>query len=241
MKQPILTIGSSIKSLFCNILDLVFPNFCAICKKNIERNELCCSACYVNFTNLCSKKVHNSTQELEVFSMFAYSQMTKKLVLSKFWQDTTSLFKAGFSLKQCPYLLETLQSQDIKNWIIVPVPLHWTRELLRGFNQAKIIADGFGSATNFEVVNLISRNRRTKFQSNTDSKTERINNLANAFVLNTMHIVGRTEDYFKQKYGELGVILADDLLTSGATLLECAKVIQKKVNPKKIIGLTLCR
>lgn len=241
MKQPILAIGSSIKTLINSVLDLVFPNSCAMCHQLADRQDLVCEACIVRFANLTSKHLENSTTTLEVFSMFSYSHMTKKLVLGKFWQDTSSLFKAGFALQHCPKLLNTLQSSDVKKWIIVPVPLHWTREFFRGFNQAQILAQGFSSAMHFEVIDAIARVRRTEFQSNTENKVARVKNISGAFMLNTFRMIGRTESYLQQKFVDTGVILLDDLLTSGATLLECSKVIKRELKPAKIIGLTLCR
>lgn len=241
MKPSILTVGSSIKTVINSVLDLVFPNSCAMCHQLIDRQDLACEACIVRFANLTSKHLENATTTLEVFSMFSYSHMTKKLVLGKFWQDTSSLFKAGFALKHCPRLLTALQRSDVKKWIIVPVPLHWTREFFRGFNQAQILARGFSSAMNFEVIEAITRARRTEFQSKTENKIARVKNILGAFTLNTFRMIGRTENYLQQKFAGTGVILLDDLLTSGATLLECSKVIKRELKPTKIIGLTLCR
>jgi ComF family protein len=99
--------------------------------------------------------------------------------------------------------------------IIVPVPLHPARERERGFNQAALLAELFGLRTSIPVKPMLQRIRYTTTQTAFD-RAERMENLHNAFRL--------------RKKGDvrgLRVLLIDDVLTTGSTLSECARVLKR--------------
>ena len=94
---------------------------------------------------------------------------------------------------------------------LVPVPLHWTRERARGFNQAALLAASFGRAVGLPVEPVLRRRRRTRPQSALDDHA-RIRNLQNAF-----RVSGPVPSR---------VILVDDIATSGATLDAAARALR---------------
>ncbi len=102
---------------------------------------------------------------------------------------------------------------DLKNAVLCPVPLHWTRKFSRGFNQAKVLMDVLESRCHSPVMNLIKRTRPTGYQMKRN-REERLSALEDAF-------------RFKSKIRPARVILVDDLSTTGATLDECAKALKK--------------
>ena len=114
------------------------------------------------------------------------------------------------------------------NALLMPIPLHLSKYRQRGYNQAEILAAGLGSKFSLPVVDLLVRVRATKSQFSLD-RSKRLENIAGAFVL-------------KESGGEVvkkkTVFLVDDVLTSGATLFEAAKVL-KKAGVGKVYGLTL--
>ncbi len=229
------------KSIFKSILDLLFPNSCQNCCTLIERTELLCTECLNHFKPLASCIIGKDGSKLEVFSRFLYSNKIKFLVQSKYCQDTSLLLKASRLLETCSGLTSKIKSEKVDGWVIIPVPLHWTRQLNRGFNQAQILANGFSKAINCPVINALKRCRKTKFQASTKTKAERLANVSNAFALNILPIIGKSKKKLIEQTKSKGIILVDDLLTSGSTLLECAKVIKKELNPKVLIAVTLCR
>ena len=95
--------------------------------------------------------------------------------------------------------------------LVVPVPLHWARELERGYNQAERIARPLARRIGVPLVKALLRRRRTRPQTSLD-RTDRIDNLRGAFRPRNRRggrgraIDGRT------------VILVDDVVTTGATL-----------------------
>jgi len=111
--------------------------------------------------------------------------------------------------------------------LILPVPLHPSRIRERGFNQAALLAarlTGRGPL----VKNLLLRTRPTRPQVELDGRARRIN-VAGAFALeNPGRVRGRT------------VLLVDDVVTSGATVGECARIL-RRAGARGIYILTIAR
>jgi ComF family protein len=110
--------------------------------------------------------------------------------------------------------------------LFVPVPLHWSRRLIRGYNQSLIIAGKLRHPTAKINTDLV-RIRRTKSQPTMASPAARAKNVADAFAVRKGHnFAGRK------------ICLVDDIKTTGATLNECAKTL-KEAGASKIFALVL--
>lgn len=115
-------------------------------------------------------------------------------------------------------------SDDIE--FFVPVPLHWTRRLVRGYNQSLLLAKRLRHPTARISTDLV-RVRRTKSQPVMASPTARAKNVAGAFAVRRGHsFAGRR------------ICLIDDIKTTGATLNECAKTL-KEAGAAKVYALVL--
>ena len=103
--------------------------------------------------------------------------------------------------------------EDVE-WL-VPVPLHWTRRLARGYNQSHLIARRL-TRRRARICTDLVRIRRTRLQPAVATPAARARNVAGAFAVRADHrFSGRT------------VCLIDDIKTSGATLNECARVLKE--------------
>lgn len=109
--------------------------------------------------------------------------------------------------------------------IFVPVPLHRYRENWRGFNQAELIIRALGEV---KEVKVIRRIRATRQQARSMNKKDRKENVRGAFAMTEASVRGKK------------IILVDDVYTSGATMLACAKVL-KKAGAKEVWGFVLAR
>ena len=97
--------------------------------------------------------------------------------------------------------------------VVIPVPLHPTRKRERGFNQAELLAQLLSAKAGLVMKEALERIRYTTTQTAFD-RAERMENLHNAFRLRKKaHVRG------------LRVLLIDDVLTTGSTLSECARVL----------------
>lgn len=121
-----------------------------------------------------------------------------------------------------------LQGSGFLNAIefFVPVPLHWSRRLFRGYNQSLVLARKLKHPSAKISADLV-RIRRTKSQPAMASLAARAKNVAGAFAVRYGHnFTGRN------------VCLVDDIKTTGATLNECAKTL-KRAGASKVFALVL--
>ena len=105
----------------------------------------------------------------------------------------------------------------VRGAILVPVPLHPRRRRVRGFNQARWIAEALlaeGGAAGIEE--LLARVRDTPTQTRLN-RAAREQNMKNAFALQPGTVVKSASRY----------LLVDDVFTTGATLNACAKVLRQ--------------
>ncbi len=110
----------------------------------------------------------------------------------------------------------TLNTEFIKSvQYIIPVPIHWTRHMSRGFNQSRLIADGVGKEQDIEVLDCLKRVKRTKKLKNLN-KEARKSMMKDAIIL---------DEKSKIVLSGKDVLLIDDIYTTGSTLDECAKVL----------------
>jgi ComF family protein len=110
--------------------------------------------------------------------------------------------------------------------LLVPVPLHWSRRLARGYNQSHVLVKRLTHRTAKIDTNLV-RIRRTKAQPAMASPAARAKNVAGAFAVRRGHnFAGRK------------ICLVDDIKTTGATLNECAKAL-KQAGASRVFALVL--
>ena len=156
----------------------------------------------------------------------------------QFWQTDLPLFvwgNYGGMLKRAiaalkyenqPQLAKVLGSELGKAWQdsllsrkqqlrVIPIPLHGTKLKQRGYNQAQLLAERFCEVTGMPLwASGLKRVRQTDAQFGL-SATERSVNLAGAFE------VGKVK-------GSGGVLLLDDIYTTGATARSAAQVLQQR-------------
>jgi ComF family protein len=113
--------------------------------------------------------------------------------------------------------------------LLVPVPLHWTRLFQRRYNQAALLALAIRSAGGPEVAaDWLVRRRRTPMQGRL-GPAARERNVRGAFAVNA----GRS-------FAGKRVVVIDDVMTTGATVEECARVL-KRAGAASVGVLTLAR
>jgi ComF family protein len=98
--------------------------------------------------------------------------------------------------------------------VLVPVPLHWWRQVGRGYNQADVIARRLGRTCGLPVARPAVRVRRTPTQTDLHSRKQREDNLRGAFALVRPAAVAGKH-----------VVIVDDVMTTGATVLSLARAL----------------
>lgn len=224
-------------------LDILFPPLCLSCNSHLDKSykhKVVCSRCLDKipvydclFCPVCLARVpekkhcHPKIRYLLAAATHYDNEIVKKII----WK-----FKYEGWLSAAEPLLELTKSYlkklpaSGKGFIIIPIPLHKTKEFQRGFNQSFILAKGVSRHLGAELVHdNLTRAKNTKTQKELKDYSEREKNMKGAFSLN------RSEELNGQS-----VILVDDVFTSGATLNEAVAVL-KSAGAKKIIALVLAR
>jgi ComF family protein len=123
---------------------------------------------------------------------------------------------------------DSINSADIEFDLIVYAPISRRRRNERGYNQAKLLAQELSQQYGKPVINALIKKRHTKTQVGL-RRIDRLDNLSGAFeVKNGLELKGKK------------ILLIDDVLTTGATLDECAKVL-KSAGARQVWGAVLAR
>lgn len=197
---------------------------CLFCLENKENLEgYICPYCADNIENN-HKEINVNLDNLDTCYYSAYYNRFIKAILHNFkFNDRSYLYKPLGNL-----LVQTIieNSLDKEIDIIYYVPMHRRNKAKRGYNQSELLASYVSKKLSIPLSNNLIKSKATKEQHRL-TKLERQTNLHNAFRLkNTNEVEGKT------------ALLIDDLITTGATLDECAKVL-KENKAKEVIGLCL--
>lgn len=229
------------------ILDTLFPVSCISCGKD---DEWICEKCLnkISFKNIqvcpyCEKRI--TPNGYTCFECKKKYSLDGLLVAAsykdKFVSQAIHLYKYRFAEKISEPLgkiiLESLRQSEMPlPDMIIPIPLHPRRLRWRGFNQSELLAEYLGQKITpgfpIEVSNnLIRRIRYTEPQMKIKNKLQREKNIRNAF-----EITQKNSDKIKNKR----VLLVDDVITTGATIFECAKML-KKSGANEVFAIVIAR
>lgn len=119
--------------------------------------------------------------------------------------------------------------KEIRLWkpdLILPVPLHPSKQRMRGFNQSEYLADRIGDFYGIPVsAGLLIKTKKTKSQKKLNAR-ERYRNLQGAFLV-------------KERVDGLNILIIDDVYTTGSTIDEAANSLLY-AGAKKVYFLTVC-
>lgn len=220
---------ATIKKIFIVFINNMIAFPCIGCNERLSMNEFCpdclnelvqikppfCPGCGGELDGalaVCSKCIEFEQRPwIKAFALFRLQGIVRNFLHRFKYSDQPELARA-FGSAAC----EIINDSKIKFDIIVPIPLHWRRMLLRGYNQTALFGQIISQGTGIPCVELLYRKKHTLQQAKLNRK-ERIDNLKNAFTVKKgMNCSG------------LKILLLDDVFTTGATLSSAAKTL--KVN-----------
>lgn len=217
------------------ILDLFFPVHCLGCHRENQSNkkhkEFICVDCFKRIPlNKKSPKLNQPSHLTDLLIVSDYEHLLLKQVIHRYKYD----FIKELSIPLGRLMTQKLKNRNdiISNAVLVPVPLFRKRLRWRGFNQSELLASEISQKLNIPLrTDLIKRIKNTPPQAQIKNSLQRKANIKGIF-----QICHKTENNIKNRI----LILVDDVCTTGATLEECAKVIES-LKPKSVIGLVLAR
>lgn len=115
-------------------------------------------------------------------------------------------------------LLRTAYAGDTWPSLLLPMPLHWTRRYMRGFNQSDAIASQLQAGLDIPVSHCCRRLKRNPRQQGL-KRSARLHNLHKAFAVQG----SAAKESLKGRH----VAVIDDVMTTGATVTELAHCLRK--------------
>lgn len=209
------------KTLLKDIQLLLMPKRCPFCYNAIEQNETICKRCEKDIP------VHSVFQGVKggyrCSSAFLYKGKFKRAVLNFKFRH-----KRQYS-PQLAFFLEKSIEQNYSDMVfdyITFVPMHPKRLKGRGYNHSELLAYDLSRLMNIPCVPTLNKIKHTKYQHDLNAKL-RSTNLKGAFkLIDKKTVNGRS------------ILLIDDIITTGSTLGECAKTLQK-AKPSQICCATV--
>ncbi|MCL2226580.1 MAG: double zinc ribbon domain-containing protein [Oscillospiraceae bacterium] len=197
---------------FSSLLDLLFPPRCVFCGRVLNSgDEGWCSRCMESlpFTNDCGRQ-SGEFYEFCISPLYYGSSVRKSILRYKFRGVSAYAEIYGKLLADC-----IKSCPDMKYDIISWVPLSGKRKRSRGYDQAMLLALATALELNDVAAQTLIKPHDVQAQSELGDRSERSANIDGAYeVFDSELIVGKT------------VLLIDDVVTTGSTLSECAKVLR---------------
>jgi len=232
---------------FHSLLDIIFPRFCAGCGKKAGDGFLyLCWDCLAGiktvqppYCALCGDPVAGSVPEVYscaacvrqrpyfdcARSACAYTGLLKEMILDfKYGAAVWLAHDLGSLLYAC--LRQNYNADNLD--CITYVPLHRAKERTRSYNQSLLLAKEIGGRLNRRVAACLARTEPTESQTHLTAP-ERAANVRNKFA-------ARKGADLKDK----NILLIDDVMTTGATVNECAHTL-KKSGAREVLVLTVAR
>ena len=213
---------------------LFYPAACVVCSENVERPEYLCETCHSRapritppFCAICSEPFSGA-----ITQTFSCANCEHRIL---HFDSAVAAYRSRGPVRKLVHAFKYNGQRHLRHpladWLgetmrdprlcerrfdlIVPVPLHPARQRERGFNQATLLAELLAPRVSRAPSPGPERIRYTPTQTAFD-RAERMENLHNAFRLRK-----------NMDVRQLRVLLIDDVLTTGATLSECARVLKK--------------
>ncbi len=226
------------------VIGLVFPKFCLGCG---YLGLYVCPDCQKKLTVYdrtpcfyCGKDSHvglthdSCIEKLNIdgcLYLYHYNGFLKKIIKNVKYRLATEVLDDF--LETVPY--EALKKfyvfkRHFKKVVLQPIPLTWKKLNSRGFNQATLIANFFQKYLDIRQIDLLARVIDRAPQAQISSKKRRKKNVKDIF---TVKSILREEK-------DTGVILVDDVVTTGATAASAARVL-KACGVKKVFVFALAK
>ncbi len=209
-----------------SILSLVFPPLCSVCGEELHGEKLICSTCFADVREIpppvcevCGRPIKKGKicreckkgREFDVVRGYGlYEHPLKEIIKIFKYRHSPSL---GKRLARFLYLAMEKAPVLFKVDFITPVPVHFLRRMERGFNQCDVLAHELSELTGIPVRNVLYKKKITLPQALL-SHDKRKTNLRGAFRV-------------KEEIDGKRILLVDDVLTTGSTLEEAARVLKE--------------
>ncbi len=213
-------------NIFYKLLDLIFPKEDSVIflEKLAENDSM--------------RELPECSEELPKnhFAIFSYkNRYVRNLIWEIKYRRNQKLIDAVAKLLY-EEILEHLGDKDLfysPETILIPIPISKNRLKDRGFNQTELIVKAIERLdTQKELLygnKILQKSTDTISQTKTKNKKDRMKNIVGSFSLNEIE---------KTKIEDKNIIIIDDVITTGATMMEAMRII-KSLGTKNIFCIAI--
>lgn len=192
------------------LLQILFPSKCLLCRKILEEDELdLCHKCRVD-----GPECINFRKKLPFIDSWAavwyYEDNARRSLLRYKFRGARN-YAQGYGRLLAMKLQEAnLEGFDLLTW----VPISSIRRLTRGYDQVELLAQAVGQELGMEPVQLLRKIRHNRPQSRIVGEAKRRANVLGAYRAENAEFLNGNR-----------ILLLDDIITTGATAGECARIL----------------
>ncbi|HPJ38065.1 MAG TPA: ComF family protein [Spirochaetota bacterium] len=231
---------SSVIGALCNeTADFLFPMYCISCGTSISNRDNCvCESCFSKISpviggceycsgrivdgrcSVCSDRMWYIDKNICVAE---YSGVMKEVIKHYKFHKRKRIHK-----RFTRQILEVIEHNDIVFDFVTPVPMNNRKKWERGFNQSELLA---GS-----VARIHGKHCRSVLKEKNFTGSQKEMGYRERF----LHILDRYEVTKPAVVKDKNVLLIDDVLTTGATINECGRIL-KNAGAHKVFSVTIAR
>ena len=221
----------SYMNIFSKVLDLLFPPKCVFCSKVLNKgDEGWCDRC----TEGLPYTDNFGRQDGDVFDfcvspLYYTGAVRSSLLRYKFRNASYYADTYGKVLAECIRKLRDSNGFGFGYDVISWVPLSKKRERKRGYDQARLLAEATAAELKDAAVETLKKVIDVQPQSELGDKVERSANIGGAYASSYSEVVAGKR-----------ILLIDDIVTTGSTFDECARVLLS-AGASRVICATLAR
>ncbi len=201
---------SRFKNNINKLLKTLLPDRCLLCYTAIDKEAVVCKKCEKEINIV---PVYQAVPSgYRCASAFLYKGKFKRAVLNFKFHN-----KVQYSQQLAYFIYKTIERSfpDAVFDVITYVPMHHKSFSKRGYNQCQLIARDLSQLMGIECVETLTKIKDTKPQHTLSGRNRKLN-LKGAFkVVDKKLVQGRS------------ILVIDDVITTGSTLYECSKTLQK--------------
>ena len=196
--------------LYHFLMELLFPSKCVLCRQLLKTGETdLCGSCRADAPEYPNRKI--KLQFLDSFAAVWYYEGNVRASLLRYKFHNARSYSASYGrILAMKLLREYPDGFDVLTW----VPVSRLRKLRRGYDQVELLAKAVGKELGMPPVPTLKKIRNNRPQSRLKGAEARRANVLGAYrILENTDVKGKR------------VALLDDILTTGATAGECARVL----------------
>lgn len=220
-----------------SLINLIFPNYCNICREILLKNENnICNSCLhdLPFTHLLEQnsphlllKFYGILELQHAYSIFYFHKVgvMQQLIHQLKYKNNQELGNIFGK-----YYAHIIQKHQLSFDVIIPVPLHPKKLKERGYNQLTTFGKTMAQILEIPYIeDILVRNTYNQTQTK-KNRAQRIESLEKQKIFSVINV---------EKIANQHVLLIDDVITTGATLIQCGKEL-KTIDGLKLSIITIC-